>query len=96
MIDQRINKLRELTYEEAAALPEAAGEEAQLAGVRCAITVFRQHDPCGPPNSIVVTVQAARRGFLGIASYHTERGLIFTPEGTVREASDRELQNSGG
>ena len=96
MIDQRIGELRALTFEEAAALPEASGEDTRLAGARCAVTVFRQRDPYELPNSILVTVQVARRGLLGIVSYHTERGLIFTPQGTIREASELELQNSGG
>jgi hypothetical protein len=95
-IDQCIAKLRALTYQQAAALPEAWGEEAQFGGIRCAITVFRQPGPLESPNTVLVTVQVARRGFLGISSSHTERGLIFMPEGGIREASELELQHSGG
>jgi hypothetical protein len=93
LIDARIGRLRGLKFAEVAALPEAAGEETVVAGRKCALTVFVQKVFS---DQLLVTVQVARRGLLGLASFHTERGLIFSREGGVREATSEELQNSGG
>jgi hypothetical protein len=96
VIDVRIDQLRGLTFGEVGALPEASGEDIILGGTRCSVTVFSQRDAYNLPGAILVTVQVARKGFLGIASYHTERGLVFSPGGTVRDATALELQDSGG
>ena len=80
MIEDRISRLRPLTYEQAAALP----------------TVFAQPMSALTPDSVLVTVQVARSGFLGIASYHTERGLVFVRGHAARDATDLELQENGG
>jgi hypothetical protein len=45
---------------------------------------------------VLVTVQIARHGLGGIVSFHTERGLVFGPHGDPRDATEQELQNSGG
>jgi hypothetical protein len=95
-IDRRIAKLRTLTMAEAARLPEASGEGVVLGDVSCHLTVFAQHSPSQLPEAVLVTVQVARKGVLGIASYHVEQGLVFFPNGTVRDATDLELQDSGG
>ena len=96
VINGRIAQLRALTFKQAGALPEASSDEALLGSTRCAVTVFRQLAPYNLHSAILVTVQVARRGFLGVASYHTERGLVFSQEGIVREATALELQNWGG
>ena len=94
---ERIARLRALSYEQAASLPEASESETLvLDGTPCSITVFAQREPYPLPGAILVTVQVARQGFLGIASYHTERGLVFAPNAAVREATDVELRDSGG
>jgi hypothetical protein len=41
-------------------------------------------------------VLIARHVLGGMASFHTERGLVFSPGGAPRDATDQELQNSGG
>jgi hypothetical protein len=94
ILEARVAELRALTFEQARALPEASGDERLLAGIPCSITVFAQSNPHSLPNTILVTVQVARRGFL--ASRHIERGLVFSPKTSPREASRDELQSAGG
>jgi hypothetical protein len=93
LISDRIATLRSLTFDRAGALPEAAGEEAVVAGRKCALTTFRQQVG---PEGILVTVQLARRGLFGLGTFHTEKGLIFSRNGPVRDASQQELLESGG
>ena len=82
-IEERLARLRRLTFEQAAALPEKAGEDAVLGGTRCAVTVYRPSGPHSLPNAVLVTVQVARFRLLSMVSYHTERGLVFR---VVRQA----------
>ena len=94
LIEARMAELRALTFEQAQALPEASGDEQRLGGIPCSVTVFAQPNPYSLPNAVLVTVQVARKGFLG--SRHIERGLVFVSGQAAREASRDELQNAGG
>jgi hypothetical protein len=94
-MEARITRLKQLTFEQAASLPESAAEEAVLGGSKCTFTVFRQQNRDGLPNTVLVTVQVARRRLL-IMGEPPERGVVFTPEGAAREATVLELCNSGG
>lgn len=96
LIRSRIAQLRTLTFAKAAALPETAAEERVILKRRCALTVFVQHSPYLLSDQTLVTVQVARLGVLGVSSYHIERGLVFSPDGSIRDATEEELQNSGG
>jgi hypothetical protein len=91
LLGARVDALRRLSYIDAAALPEARGEPLLLAGRRCELTTFRQ--PLGAER-VLVTVQLSTTGFLG--GWHRERGLVFHAKDAVREASDREMRDSGG
>ena len=93
LIKARIAALRSLTFDRASALPETAGEEALVAGRRVRLTTFRQRVR---PEEILVTVQLARRTLLGLGTVHTEKGLVFNRDGSVRDASREELVASGG
>lgn len=93
MIASRLAVLRTLTFDQASGLPEAAGEEAVVAGRKCALTTFRQQLTAG---EVLVTVQLARRTLLRLGSVHTEQGLIFNRNGVVRDASQHELLMNGG
>jgi hypothetical protein len=42
LIAGRIAELRSLTFDQARALPEAAGDETLIAGHKCAVNPFRQ------------------------------------------------------
>jgi hypothetical protein len=93
LIKARIAALRSLTFDRASTLPETADEEALVAGRKCALTTFRQHLR---PEEVLVTVQLARRTLLGLGTVHTENGLVFNRDGSVRDASREELIASGG
>lgn len=93
LIAGRIAELRGLTFDQARALPEAAGDDMLIAGHKCAVTTFRQRITS---TEVLVTVQVARRTALGLATVHTERGLVFSPDGSVRDASREELLATGG
>jgi hypothetical protein len=93
LLGDRITALRRLTFDRAGELPKAAAEEALVGGRRCALTTFRQ---LVRNDEILVTVQLAHRTVLGLGSVHTEKGLVFTRNGTVRDASREELAAPGG
>ena len=94
---ERLSRLRGLTYEQAASLPEASeSEPLVIDGTACTVTVFAQRSSDVLPKAVLVTVLVAHKGFLGIASFHTERGLLFAPGQDVREATELELRDSGG
>ena len=95
LLDAELCRLRSLTYEAAAALPEANGRAVVLGGKRCQLTVFRQDDACGVSEALLIVVQVARP-WLWVASRHTERGLVFREDGSVREATSDELRCAGG
>jgi len=96
ILTERIESLRKMTFSEASLLPAARGEDAVVAGQKATITVFRQDSPYQLSGKILVTVLVARERWFGIAAHHTERGLVFSPDESVREAAQLELQNSGG
>ena len=70
LIASRIAELRGLTFNQARALPEAAGDDTLIAGRKCAVTTYRQQMTSA---EVLVTVQVARRTALGLGSVHTER-----------------------
>jgi hypothetical protein len=93
LLAARMSALRRLSYAEVVALPETVAEELVLVGHRCTVTTFRQ--ALSERSSLVVT-QLALPGLLGAVSHHYERGLVFDPHDSVREATPREIQVSGG
>jgi hypothetical protein len=84
LIAHRLAELRSLTFDQASVLPEAAGQEIVVTGRKCALTTFRQNVA---PEEILITVQLARPTMFGFCSRHTERGLIFNRNGSLREVS---------
>jgi len=94
-MEARIARVRQLTFAQAALLPEASAEEAVVGGSECTFTIFRQQNLDALPNAVLVTVQVARRRIL-VMGEPPERGVIFTSDGAVREATDREIRDSGG
>jgi hypothetical protein len=71
-------------------------EDQLVAGEKASVTVFRQDSPYQLDGRVLVTVLVARSRWFGMTSYHIERGLVFSPGEQVREATETELQNSGG
>ncbi len=96
VIKDRLEHLRGLTYAQARTLPEVDGEEITIAGITTSVTVFRQDSPNQLEGRTLVTVLVARERWFGMTANHIERGLVFSPDEPTREASELELQNSGG
>jgi hypothetical protein len=96
-VQRHVQRLRNtLTYEDAKALPQVDGRGVVIEGREVALTIFRQADLPILGNGVLVTVQIARHALGGAISFHTERGLVFEPQGAPRDATEQELQNSGG
>jgi hypothetical protein len=93
LIQNRLATLRTLTFAEAIDLPDAEGEDTLVAGKPCAVTTFAQRVGS---KQVIVTVQVARRAGVGFVTLHTERGLVFESDGSIREATREELLRSGG
>lgn len=96
IIESKIERLRDLTYAQARALAEVASEEIVITGTKASVTVFRQDSPYQLEGRTLVVVLVARKRWFGMASMHIERGLVFSPGEATREATELELQNSGG
>ncbi len=96
LVDHRLTDLARLTYEEARQLPEIDGADLIIGGMKASLTVFRQDDAYLLSGRTLVVVLAARPTMFGMGAQHVERGLVFSPSEPTREATDTELQNSGG
>ena len=79
VVRERVERLRMLAYADALRIPEASGEDVVVAGREVQLTTFRQAGIASLPGQALVTVQLARFGLGGIASYHVEQGLVFPP-----------------
>jgi hypothetical protein len=93
-IEEKLRVLRHLTYEEVAELPETDGAEVTIADQRASLTVFR-YSADASDGKILVVVQAAKPTVIGVATRHIERGLFFSPDGSVRDATELELRDAG-
>lgn len=94
--DGQLRALREgLTYDDALALPAVNPQDVVVAGKQVLLTIYRQADT-PLPGHVLVTVQIARHGLGGVLSFHTEKGLVFTPDHPPRHATAEELVESGG
>jgi hypothetical protein len=95
-IDAQIASLRAtLDFTAASSLPHARSLDIVLAGREAQLTIFRQNDQPSP-GKILVTAQVARHSLGGVTSLHFEKGLVISPDGVLREATDLELLISGG
>jgi hypothetical protein len=96
IVQRRVDDLRMLGYKEAFALPEAEGSDLLIGGMKASFTVFRYSNAWQLEEKILVVVLAARSTMFGMGAQHVERGLVFARGSGVRDATDLELQNSGG
>ncbi len=96
LVQRRVDELRILGYTEACALPEAEGSDLLIEGLKASLTVFRYCNAYRLEEKTLVVVLAGRPTMFGMGAQHVERGLVFSRDGTVRDATDLELQNSGG
>jgi hypothetical protein len=77
VIDDHIESLRKMTFQEAAALPETSSEDRIIAGEKASVSIFRQDSPYQLEDKILVVVLVARERWFGMTAYHIERGLVF-------------------
>ena len=96
IVGRRIEALRQMTFAQAGVLPETNGEDVTIAGSKASVAVFRQNSPYQLEGKILVTVLVAKETWFGMFAHHIERGLVFSSDQEVREATEIELQNSGG
>jgi len=93
IIAARLSPLRLLSYEQASAIaPVSDEQDVVVAGCKCQVATFAQVLVGG---DVLIVVLVARPSFLGI-SRHTDGGLVFSPQKSVRDATDEEIRNNGG
>ena len=94
IFESELAKLRNLSFDEVCALPNSTELPTPTTnGCGLIATLFVQPISSG---NILATVQIAEPGSLGMSSRHFERGLVYSSNGQIREASDDELLRSGG
>jgi hypothetical protein len=97
VVQSHIERLRtSLSFADALALPEASAQDIVVAGKEVQLAIHRYASLPFLSGKVLVVVLIARHVLGGMASFHTERGLVFSPGGAPRDATDQELQNSGG
>ena len=74
-------------------MPEATDERLAIGDHHCNLTTFHQKLPSG---GCLLVVQIAFPHLFGITSSHFERGLFFSENGSIREATPGELIDFGG
>ena len=96
VIQARMDVLkRSLDFAVAMALPPAQSEDIVIVGREAQLTTFCQKDQPSP-GQVLVTTQIARHSLGGVTSLRLEQGLVVSPDGLVRAATDDELLASGG
>jgi hypothetical protein len=95
-VEAEIDRLRELSYVEATALPEVDAKDIVITDRNASLTTFRYEKPELLDGITLVVVLLARPQFLGMGSCHLERGLVFSPVASARPASTADLENLGG
>jgi hypothetical protein len=96
LIEQRLEGLRTLSWEEAWRLPARIDEQVVVAGNPCTLITYRQAGVLSERNAVLVTVQLARARCFGALSDRVEKGLVFGPNAVARPATAAELVDSGG
>ena len=89
----RISQLRHLSYKQVAALPDAMSEQIFVDGRKCTLTIYVESFE---PADLLVKVYVWRSALFGMLNTSTARGLVFSQNGTIRDATSEELLMSGG
>jgi hypothetical protein len=95
-IEARILQLRLLSFASVAELPIEAEDEVYLDGARGKLRVIAMRGPHTEPGSLLVVVHIAYGDSPHRKAAHVERGLIFSRDKALREATELELRTSGG
>ena len=85
-----------MSFGDASALPWASIEDVVVLDKEVQLTVFQQAGLPRAPEAILVTIQLLRAGLGGTINFKLERGLVFTPDGSIREATEGELEATRG
>ncbi len=93
MIMDRIADLRRLSFEEVQKLPEYRDHNVTIDTHKCVLSEFVQTLPSG---EILIAVRMSRPSLFGLSSLDAERGVIFSDDDGIRDATDKELIESGG
>jgi len=95
LLQDRVAGLRgSLSYATALALPEAQFEDVVIAKKEVQLTIYRQSNARALPGRVLLTVQLARHALGGTPTYRAERGLVVSPDDSVRDATEQELLDS--
>lgn len=95
-LEERVRKLRALSWRDASRLPESAHERVFIGASECELTTFRQAGVLPEPQAILVTIQLARPRCFGALGDLVEKGLVFRPGAAARLATAAELLESDG
>jgi hypothetical protein len=96
LLESKIHALMQLSYEQASALPGTEEVNLLIANEKASLTTFRQANASRLDGEFLVVVLAAKPRHLGLSSTHIERGLVFSIKGPARQATEQELQSTGG
>ena len=92
----QLGRLRQMTYSAIQALPQSSAQDVEILGGNATLMVSRQDNPDPLQTGVMVVVTVARATLVGFASYHWEKGLVFSASSEPREATDAEIRNNGG
>jgi len=93
LIDDRINVLRLLTFEEVKKFPESKDRDLVLDSLNYKFTEFMQRLAGG---EILLTGRLSWSTGFGLLDLSTERGLVFSADRRVRDATEDEMVMNGG
>ena len=97
VVQSHIERLRaSLSFGDALALPETSAEDIVVAGKEALLAIHRYSNLPFLKGHVLVVVVVARHVLGGMASFHIEKGLVCSPNSSPRDATDQELQDSGG
>ena len=94
--ENKIAELRKHSFSDVTDLPGAVLDDIVVGNKEVQMTVFKQQGIPALGESILITVQLTRAGLGGVINYQLELGLVFSPDGEVRDATEEELLATGG
>jgi hypothetical protein len=91
LIDDRVGELKRLPYADVARLAAATSVQVLVGGRKSSLATYVQRLPS---HDLLAAVQIVHLSALGIGDRHIERGLVFSMDGAVREATPEELEKT--
>ena len=96
-VNAEIERLRKLSRAEARALSEMDESDMTIDGHKASLAIFRYDSPFEElAGKTLVVVLVTTPMLWGMGAWHVERGLVFSEGQPPREATQAELENSGG